>query len=199
MPTLIEPYNLSASGAIYTFTLLLRGANPMDHLDELHDSGCDDAIFGERDGVWFAEFDRQSKSLVDAISSAIKDVESAVPGLRVSRVEPDELVSASEIAARTGRTRESVRLLIEHQRGPGDFPPPVCWVNRRTRLWRWSDVAQWLTVALRQDTEELQDATFIAALNAALELRAHRQRLSEPAARRTIERVLTSGNSKPIA
>ena len=99
MPTLIASHGKSASGAIYSFTLLLRGANPLDHLDALYDAGCDDAIFGERDGVWFAEFDRERESLVDAVSSAINDVESAVPALQVARVEPDELVSASEIAA----------------------------------------------------------------------------------------------------
>lgn len=174
----------------YTFTLLLRGANPLEHLDALYESGCDDAVFGERDGVFFAEFDREAASLADAVSSAVQQVESAVPNLRVARVEPDDLVNASAIAARLGRTRESVRLLIEHQRGPGDFPPPVCWLNAKTRLWRWSDVAQWFTQTLGERTADTDEATFVAALNAALELRNSLRYLSEPRAREIVARVV---------
>ncbi|MDX6299926.1 MAG: hypothetical protein QOF53_1140, partial [Nocardioidaceae bacterium] len=44
--------------------------------------------------------------------------------LEVLHVDPDELVWASEIAERTGRTRQSVDQLIKAQRGPGGFPIP---------------------------------------------------------------------------
>lgn len=40
--------------------------------------------------------------------------------------------------------------------------------RERGRLWRWSDVADWLG---QLDPEQRESAHFVAALNAALELR----------------------------
>jgi predicted DNA-binding transcriptional regulator AlpA len=91
-----------------------------------------------------------------------------VDGVRVRRVEPDDLVTLSEIAERMGRTRESVRLLAAGERGAGDFPPPVSHLRSRFRLWRWSDVAAWAGVV---SDEERDRARFVALVNAALELR----------------------------
>ena len=179
-----------AAGKVFTFTLLVRGASPLDHLDALYEAGCDDAMFGERQGVAFAEFDRPAASLAAAIDSAIQQVESAVANLQVVRVEPDELVNAAAIAARTGRSRESIRLLIDNKRGPGGFPPAVCSLNNRTRLWHWSDVARWFAETLGEQAADVDEATLIAAVNAALELRMHGRNLRQPEARGLIARVL---------
>jgi hypothetical protein len=157
------------------FTLILTG--PVDqHADELYDAGCDDALLGAIDGVPYADFDRQADTLAQAITAAIAQLQS-VPVLRVVRVEPDDLVTAAEIAQRLGRTRESVRLLAAGQRGAGDFPPPISHTRQRNRLWRWADVLAWTGQA---DPDELAAAQFIAALNAALELRARTPTLPEP-------------------
>lgn len=58
------------------------------------------------------------------------------------RVEPDDLVTMSEIAERRGRSRESVRVLVAGRRGRGDFPAPVSHLRSRSRLWRWPEVAE---------------------------------------------------------
>lgn len=150
----------------HSFTFILSG-DPEDHMDELFEAGCDDATFGTVDGVPYAEFDREASSLAEAIRSSLAAVES-VAGLRVLRIEPDDLVTASEIAERLGRTRESVRLLIAGARGGGGFPAPVSHVRTRNRLWRWSEVATWAGVA---DASAREEAWIVAALNAALELR----------------------------
>lgn len=156
------------------FTLILTG--PVDdHADELYEAGCDDAILGEIDGVTYADFDREADSLDEAITTAIAAIES-VPSLHVARVEPDDLVTAAEIAQRLGRTRESVRLLVAGRRGAGDFPAPISHTRQRNRLWRWADVLAWTGQA---DPDELAGAQFIAALNAALELRARAPSLPE--------------------
>jgi hypothetical protein len=126
--------------------------------------------FGERDGVFIADFDREASSFSEALVCAIKDVERAVPGLRVVRVEPEDLVTASEIAARTGRTRESVRQLFEGARGPGDFPRPAAWLSDRTRLWHWSDVSRWFATALNEGANAPEDADLVALANAVLTL-----------------------------
>jgi predicted DNA-binding transcriptional regulator AlpA len=153
----------------HEFTLVLTGDLEDDAiLDALFEAGCDDATFGRIDGVGYADFIRQAPSFGDAVRSAIEAVESA-PGVRVLRVEPDDLVTMSEVAERLGRSRESVRLLVTGARGRGDFPPPVSHLKARTRLWRWSEIAAW---AGRHDQPvDPHVASAIAAINAALILR----------------------------
>ncbi len=160
----------------YQFTLVIHG-DVDSRLDDLFERGCDDATFGTVDGIHYADFDRDAPTLVHAMNSAIAAIES-VSGLRVARIEPDDLVSASEIAQRLGRTRESVRLLIAGERGPGNFPPPVSHLHSKHRLWRWSDVAAWV---FRSDEQATQQARLVAAANAALELRATVETLPEDA------------------
>lgn len=152
----------------YDFTLVFDGELDEAAVDALFEAGCDDATVGQVDGVGYGDFAREAPSFGEALRSAIEQAES-VPGLTVTRVEPDDLVTLSEIAQRLGRSRESVRLLAAGERGPGDFPPPVSHLKARSRLWRWSEVAAW---AKRHDQPiDLASATAIAAINAALTLR----------------------------
>lgn len=153
----------------YEFTLILDGARLLeeDAVDAFFDAGCDDATFGSVDGVVFADFIREGKSAATAILSAVGDVQK-VAGVRVRRIEPDTLVTASEIATRLGRSRESVRLWIEGSRGPGNFPPPLSHLKSRTRLWRWVEVEGWLKSF--QAVPEDGDALVVAALNDVIDL-----------------------------
>lgn len=160
----------------HSFTLVLSGITEVDSEveDRLFESGCDDALLSNRDGVPFLDFDRDSDSLLMAITSAISDVEGAGLDLRVIRVEPDELVTASEIAERTGRSREGIRLLAAGKRGRGGFPPPVRGLKSRTRLWRWAEVIAWMAEHEGDaETAAVVHAHTIAAVNGALELRRH--------------------------
>ena len=70
-----------------------------------------------------------------------------------------------------------MRLLITGARGPGGFPPPITDPRSRYRLWRWSDVALWLTRNLGVELSGANDE-ILAAFNAGLELRHHRRRLA---------------------
>ena len=74
-----------------------------DRLDALYKAGCDDATFSTRN------------------KPDLRRLES-VPGGEVLHVDPDELVWASEIAERTGSSRQSIDMLIKGQRGPRQFP-----------------------------------------------------------------------------
>jgi hypothetical protein len=136
---------MSKNTDTYTFRLIMAGADPLtpENLDALYRAGCADATFAKQGSLTYAEFDRVAPAFADAVESAIRDVESAVPGLRVLRVEPDDLVSAADIARRTGRSRESIRLLAKGERGPGQFPLPDIRPGSRHPLWRWSDVMAW--------------------------------------------------------
>lgn len=176
----------------YEFTLILEGLDfgSDEAFDALFEAGCDDGTFGESDGVQYADFHRTARSLAEAIGSAKRAVESAVPGLRVVRVEPEDLVTASDIARRTGRTRESIRLLVAGERGPGGFPSPVTHARARNRMWRWLDVAGWFEQALGEQVDTTGEADFIAAFNSALELRRMTPRLRRAHEREEVDRVV---------
>ena len=165
--------------AEYEFTLVIDGDLTDEGVArELFEAGCDDATFGVSDGAGYGEFMREAPSFADAVLSAAHQVES-VRSLRVRRVEPDDIVTMAEIADRLERTRESVRLLIAGKRGKGGFPAPISHSRDRGRLWRWSDVAEWLDAL---DPEEREAAHFVTAANAAFEFRHGVQGLNDDTA-----------------
>jgi hypothetical protein len=177
---------------VHTFALIL--GHPRRVTAELEDKvfevGCDDAALGERSGTVYLEFDRQAPSLLAAVLSALRDVQ-RIPDAWVVRVEPDELVTTSEIARRVGRTREGIRLLADGNRGPGGFPSPVSGPRKgRARLWRWSEVSGWLK-AYGIDTVNEEEARVMAAVNGALDLVRH----AEPDVARSILGALRSAAS----
>lgn len=157
----------------YHFTLIVEGPDLDDDavLDALYEHGCDDALVGRSHGVQYLDFDREAPSLDAAVLSAVADVE-RLDGVEVVRIADAGLVSMADIAARTGRTRESVRLLIEGERGPGGFPPPATDPRSRYRLWRWPEVSRWFETHLGSTLDEADEGVFIA-INAGLELRRH--------------------------
>jgi hypothetical protein len=170
--------------ATHTFRVVFTapGADSLEpHLDALAAVGCDDAAFIGRgaDGTITAEFDRDAPTFAGAVVSALDAIRSALPGARLLRVLPDDLVTVAAIAARTGRSDESVRLLHQGRRGPGGFPAAAGWVNEKTQIWRWTDVARWFADALGEPPAGAEHALFLAALNDALDLTARAGDLSE--------------------
>ncbi len=157
------------------FTLIVDGADLQDEsvVNGLFEAGCDDALAGRSDGVQFLDFDRDAASLGEAVLSAVADAE-RVNGVRVVRLADAGLASMADIAARTGRTREGVRLLVSGARGPGGFPPPVTDPRGRYRLWRWTDVECWFGSALGEEISSMHQGRLVAAINACLELRQQR-------------------------
>jgi hypothetical protein len=170
---------------VYTFTLLIEGPDVLEegYMGALAEAGCDDALFGARGSLQYADFDRKAASFSEAVLGAIRAVEVAVPGLMVVRVEPDDLVTQSVIAERIGRTRESVRLFVEGKRGTKPFPEPVGWVTAKTSVWRWSEVADWFEQHVGEPVVLGGAPQFAAALNGALESRLQLARLSRIAER----------------
>lgn len=168
---------------MYNFTLFFEGPDIEDHLDALFEAGCDDALFGLRSGQQFAEFDRDAPSFGDAILQALRTLEATVPDLSVTRVEPDDLITQSRIAERTGRSREGIRLLVGGERGPGGFPEPAGSIDSKTRVWRWSEVAEWFEVEYGERVTLAGAPLFTRTLNGVLELRSQAKRLSALAAK----------------
>jgi hypothetical protein len=69
----------------FRFTLELRG----DHLDienlanPLYESGCSDALLGQKDSLIYMDFERDALSQNEAIASAIADIARANLGLKI--------------------------------------------------------------------------------------------------------------------
>jgi len=154
--------------AEHHFELTIKGSLDDAILDAIFTAGCDDATVSSKGDLIFAGFDREAPSMLAAVISAIDQVES-VDGLEVLHVDPDELVWASEIAQRVGRTRQSVDQLVKGQRGPGGFPSPTAHATRNS-LWRWSEVDAWFAAYEGREpaTERL---LVLGAINGALQAR----------------------------
>ncbi len=127
---------------------------------------CDDISLTRETGVTYAEVDRAAESFEVAVEAAVKDMVAA--GLRVRRVAPDPLVSLADIAQRTGRTKEGVRLLTIGSRGPGGFPAPILSHRGGQRYWSWPEVAAWFRAAELADVEPDPAEGMVHAFNAAL-------------------------------
>lgn len=184
-----KPYvNMSS----YQFTLIVEGPDLQSDaaMDVLFENGCDDALVGRTDGIQYLDFDREAPSPETAILSAIADLE-RLPGVEVIRLAGGGLVSMADIAARTGRTRESVRLLVTNERGPGGFPAPVTDPRTRYRLWRWSEVRRWFDTDYGDPVpEEFEGYDQVAAaINAGLELR-HYGRYVQPEQRAILNQMI---------
>ena len=149
----------------FSFTLILAGFSELTETIEnaFFEGGCDDGALGMRARVPFISFTREAKDFKAAVEGAIRNVNRM--GYDVVRVEPDELVSAAEIAARSGRTRENIRQFINAERGPGSFPPPIAGLTSHSPLWSWPDVAQWLCKHKAVDHEVVCQANTIHAIN----------------------------------
>jgi hypothetical protein len=127
----------------YEFAVIANGIDPeAENFEEaFFAAGCDDATIAFQRGVLILDFAREAKSFAHAVASAIRDVRNA--GATVERVEPDSLVSLSDIAKRSGLTKAAVSLYAAGQRGE-NFPGPITRVTTESPLWDWVQVAQWM-------------------------------------------------------
>lgn len=85
----------------HRFTLILSGVRELtpDFADALYEATHGDIELGLRDGVAFVDFSRRARSLRDAITTAIQDVESCGAGVRVVRVESESANTIAKINA----------------------------------------------------------------------------------------------------
>lgn len=162
--------------ATWEFTLVVEGADLQgdELIDRLFEAGLDDATISRTGGVQLVDVARDADTYAHALLSALGQVRDATGGTaHVVRVEPDQLVTMAEIAERYDRTRESVRLLIAGDRGPGGFPAPLSHGTERTRLWRWSDVTAWFRAYLAEEPagDGTDDRHTIESVNAAVNAR----------------------------
>lgn len=164
---------------LYNFTLTLSGvtSDTPGLEDALFTAGCDDALVCFYGTAVYLEFDRESETLVQAVLTAVRDIEFAGINARVESVD-STLVGLSDIAELTGLTRQAVALLKDGARGSRKFPGPVQRVKGNSPLWHWSAVVDWL-VQEGRITDESQlaiNAHVLDSINLALQMRASREK-----------------------
>jgi predicted DNA-binding transcriptional regulator AlpA len=159
-----------------TFHFALRLANNPAHPgNELFEYVADN-IWSNHNGVSSSHhvvsihFSQLANSFIEAVHSAILAIE-AIPGLFVECIEHDDYVSISEIAERTNRSRETVRLWTASRRRSGGFPKVPEGFGGRHKFWLWSDVLEWLLAQGLIESAELEYARATEAINTALAMR----------------------------
>jgi hypothetical protein len=111
------------------------------------------------------EFEREARNFTHALVSAIIDVQKT--GGRVEHVEPDYLVSLSDIAERSNLSRAAVSLFAKAERGQG-FPAPVSRLTSESPLWNWFHVAKWLYQRGTITLESVVRAKMVRQINRAV-------------------------------
>ena len=128
---------------------------------------------GFREGVGAVMVRRDAPDLAEAVTAAVRDVESA--GLRPVRVAAGDWVTLADVAARIGRSREIVRLWSVGRQGPGGFPPPLN-PGCDTSFYSWAEIVQWLR--RRMGYELPDEEPVLVAMNLTLQLRRLAPRIS---------------------
>jgi hypothetical protein len=151
----------------FEFSIIASGLDPEadDFESRFFDSGCDDGTVSFQKGRIIVDFAREAASVDEAISSAISNV--LATGAAVERVEPDPLVSLSDIASRSHLSRAAVSHYALGQR-QGGFPAPRLRVTSSSPLWQWPDVADWLFRHDKLSRDEAVQAVAVAEANEVL-------------------------------
>lgn len=124
----------------YDFELIIdRDATDMPFVDLIFEALQGAAVPAGGNGKATVFFTLEAKTLAAAIAKGVHVLEGM--GLAVLGVESLDLVSMKDIADRTGRTYESVRLLATGKRGPGGFPVPES--AGQWALYSWTLVSDW--------------------------------------------------------
>lgn len=141
------------------FSLPDANEDPAAYVDALYEAGCDDALVGAgQHGSVGLDFAREAESAEDAITSAIGDVDRAIPGARLIEAAPD-LVGIAEVAEVLECTRQNATKLVRQPR----FPAPVH-IGKHTSLWHLADVLEWAELDRREVSEALHEVARTACL-----------------------------------
>ncbi len=133
----------------------------------LFEAGCGDALVGTgQEGRVALTFAREAACATEAVDSAMRDVQRAVPQARLVEAEPD-LVCVSDIADLFGFSRQNMRKLVQTHRE--SFPLPLH--EGRSSLWHLADVLDWFETRQQRvvDPTLREVATASMAVNAARE------------------------------
>jgi hypothetical protein len=148
----------------FEFTVIITGQDieDDDFIDAVFEAGCDDSTLSLQKGVIIADFTRESVSFSRAVIQACQQLQST--GATIERVEPDHLVSLSEIAERSNLSRQAISLYIKGDR-QDHFPGPAAKVTSKHPLWDWHEVTQWLFERNYIDRKTVVQARVVKEVN----------------------------------
>ena len=128
----------------YNFYITLKYINePSAELeDALYECGCDDALLSFANGMAILDFDRESKSLLDAIHSAIKDLIKCK--VNIDNIGPGDVVNQAELARRFDVSREYIRKYFNKQIHDKSFPRPFSiGMDLSNVFWSYYEILHW--------------------------------------------------------
>ncbi|WP_159941882.1 MULTISPECIES: AlpA family transcriptional regulator [unclassified Nocardiopsis] len=129
--------------AEYEFVFVTDGISLDDHDAVRVLSDGFDALVSSWNGTVRVSVAAPGPDAVSAARTLLERLHAALPGVRLVRLDR-EFVGVSDIAERTGRTRQNVTQWIRGQRRDGvPFPAPEATVGR-SQVWLWSEVNAWL-------------------------------------------------------
>lgn len=151
----------------YKFSIIASGLDPeaADFESRFYEAGCDDATVSFQKGHIILDFARDAETMENAISSSVEAVMAV--GAKVDRVEPDPLVSLSEISSRTRMSRAAMTQYSKGQRGK-DFPAPIVKVTSESPLWDWAAVALWFYHNNKLTKDDVLEAETVKEANEAI-------------------------------
>lgn len=169
----------------FTFELILNRVLSDEELDTAFEAGLDDATFGVANHRPIVAMDRKAETFVDAVVGTINQLEGAVSSVQVLQVANPEIVTLPIVAELTGRSRQNIHQLATGRRGPGAWPEPINpEANARHRLWRFTDVADWLSRYEPEGKVSAERIHTVAAINARLNVRTELGHLPKPVSRK---------------
>ena len=118
----------------YEFTLKFKlpeeNMEPEIYVDQLYESGCDDALIGiGKKGYIALDFIRESETAYKAISSAIEDVLKVIPQANIIEAAPDFV-----------GTRQNIQKLISKD----NSKCPHAVYGGSQSIWHLADILTWL-------------------------------------------------------
>ena len=160
----------------YEFTLKFKlpeeNMEPEIYVDQLYESGCDDALIGiGKKGYIALDFIRESETAYKAISSAIEDVLKAIPQANIQEATPD-FVGITDIAKLLGCTRQNIQKLMSKE----NSKCPHAVYGGSQSIWHLADILTWLVEDKNYQIEE--ELIEIAQTNRSLNLAKEINKLS---------------------
>ena len=179
----------------FEFTLIASGLDPEaeDFEQRFFEAGCGDATVSFQKGHILVDFAREAPTLQEAVLSAVENVQST--GAVVRRLEPDPLVSLSDMAARSKMSRAAMTHYFKGLRGR-DFPAPKARITTESPLWDWADVSLWLYANGRLSQEIV---TFAAVLSSANHLISRGETDLRSQLGRRVEDLMSGLQNGPVA
>ncbi len=132
------------------FNLSDSAIEPDAYIERLEKEGCDDALIGVGQKKRIAlQFNREAETAIEAVVSAIKDVERAIPDAKLIEATPD-IVGLSDIAAVLNFSRQNMRKLMLNN--IASFPVPIH--EGKVSLWHLFNVLTWFK---KEKSYEVED------------------------------------------